>query len=699
MLRYLCDGERDTQAATLGTHSSAKPARPLLPAILATTAALALQVALFLWFGAGPVLARIPSYNPITRTFALVASLSVGFLALSRYRVLRDPMSYWIGTGFASVSIALTFHILVWPGLLPSGASLIGHSPDCPFWTARPGSFVLAFFFLAAALARYPGKHTFVGRHWASAVAAWLLLFLSLELVLVHFEHRLPALVHTNGTFAGPTLATQWILVVVFGVGAIISTRRYLRSGNSLLGYVALCQIAYAFSELSLSIGAKRYDLWWYTSRIVLAGSFLVVMFGLLSEYVGLFRREHEKSVELQSKSAQLEAALQALSSDISHRERIAQALRESEAQVRQLADAMPQLVWCARADGEHEYFNRQWYSYTGTTFKDCGGERWSNFLHPDDRQRTLEHWHRSLQTGEPYEVEYRYRRASDGVFRWFIGRALPVRDTQGNVVRWFGTCTDIDALKKAQEALVRSEKLASVGRMAMTIAHEINNPLEAVMNTLFILQGKRDLPDSVRSHLAVADSELRRIAHISKQALGFYRESAAPAVTSVSEILESVLDLLKSKIKAKHAVIVKDWDRDLDIYAVSGELRQVFSNLLSNSLDAIEDDGTIKIRASRVGSFKDPQVRITVADNGKGIAAMYLPCIFDPFFTTKDSIGTGLGLWVSKQIIDKHGGSIRVRSSTNGPRRGTAFSILLSGTHRVAERPQFMAAAHRQAS
>jgi signal transduction histidine kinase len=240
---------------------------------------------------------------------------------------------------------------------------------------------------------------------------------------------------------------------------------------------------------------------------------------------------------------------------------------------------------------------------------------------------------------------------------------------------------------KLAQEALLRSEKLASVGRMAATIAHEINNPLEAVMSLLFLAKEDKELPESVRQHLDIADGELNRIAHITRQSLGFYRESNAPAFTSVNAVLESTIGLLKSRIRAKQAVIEKQWDSDVGITAVAGELRQVFSNLLANSLDAIGEKGTIKLRVSPGTTFSTGRrcVRITVADNGQGISPSSRQHLFEPFFTTKGTVGTGLGLWVSKQIVDKHGGTIRMRSSNNGERRGTVFSVVLPVSPAVA--------------
>lgn len=239
----------------------------------------------------------------------------------------------------------------------------------------------------------------------------------------------------------------------------------------------------------------------------------------------------------------------------------------------------------------------------------------------------------------------------------------------------------DIAERKLAQQALLRSEKLASAGRLAASIAHEINNPLEAVTNTLYLARMSTADPESVRKYLDMADDELKGIAHITRQALGFYRESNAPVLTSVTAVLESAMDLLSGKIKAKHVEIQRQWDSTVKISAVAGELRQVFSNLLVNSLDAIGENGTIKIRVSPGARLRSGIrcVLVTVADNGRGISPEERQHIFEPFFTTKGTVGTGLGLWVSKQIIDNHGGVIRVRSCCKEEgRRGTTFSILL---------------------
>jgi two-component system NtrC family sensor kinase len=241
----------------------------------------------------------------------------------------------------------------------------------------------------------------------------------------------------------------------------------------------------------------------------------------------------------------------------------------------------------------------------------------------------------------------------------------------------------EIAARTKAEAALIQSEKLASVGRMSAVIAHEINNPLAAVTDLLYLIKSIEGMPEEAAEYLETADAELKRIAHITRQTLGFYREMAAPTTFPIAGLLSSVLDLLRAKVKAKQAVVECQCDSALEITTMHGELRQVLSNLLTNSLDALGQNGRIIFRASL---SHDPRngggrIRITVADDGQGIDSANLPQIFEPFFSTKGTIGNGLGLWLSKQIVEKKGGSIRVRSCANREQRGTTFSIVLPQT------------------
>lgn len=242
---------------------------------------------------------------------------------------------------------------------------------------------------------------------------------------------------------------------------------------------------------------------------------------------------------------------------------------------------------------------------------------------------------------------------------------------------------TEMAARKKAESALIRSEKLAVAGRMAAALAHEINNPLSAVMDLVYLAQSVDGNPVQCVDYLNQADAELRRVAHVVRQTLGFYREPASPTTFAVQTLLESVVGLLKARIRSTSAVIDLQEDSQPMITAKYGELRQVLSNLVLNSLDAVGNNGTAGKVAIRATSFHRPdsaqrQIRITVADNGSGITPAVMPRIFEPFFSTRDSTGNGLGLGVCKQIVDSSGGSLQVRSNTIGPRRGTTFSLTL---------------------
>jgi len=231
----------------------------------------------------------------------------------------------------------------------------------------------------------------------------------------------------------------------------------------------------------------------------------------------------------------------------------------------------------------------------------------------------------------------------------------------------------------RAQEALRRSEKLAVTGRLAASIAHEINNPLEAVTNLLYLIRVSPEA-DQAEKYLTEAEQELARVAEIAKHTLRFYREPNHPIDTEVAGVLRSVLVLYNSRLAAANITVkLENADCPATVLASPGELRQVIANIIGNAIDAMRRGGRLRIRIStETGGPAAPRVRLTIADTGSGIPVALLPAIFEPFVTTKGETGTGLGLWVTGEIIRRNGWSIRVRSRC-GPRQpGTAFSITM---------------------
>ncbi|WP_446744115.1 ATP-binding response regulator [Silvibacterium acidisoli] len=240
---------------------------------------------------------------------------------------------------------------------------------------------------------------------------------------------------------------------------------------------------------------------------------------------------------------------------------------------------------------------------------------------------------------------------------------------------------SEITDQRRAEAALLSSERLAATGRMAHTIAHEINNPLEAITNLLYLLQHQTDDPEKTASYLATAQKELARVSRITRQILSFNRESSMPVPVSLSETIEDVLALNNRSIVDKALRLEKKWDETLHIEGFPAQLRQVFTNIIRNSIEASRNDGALHIRISKSTLTRDggkEACRVTICDVGSGIRPQDLPRIFDAFFTTKDLKGSGVGLWLSSTIINEHGGRIQVRSSVRPGRSGTCISVIL---------------------
>ncbi len=276
--------------------------------------------------------------------------------------------------------------------------------------------------------------------------------------------------------------------------------------------------------------------------------------------------------------------------------------------------------------------------------------------------------------------------------FTW-LASAYPVRTTPQQI-RWVGAIVlDASERKRNEEALRKTEKLAATGRLAASIAHEINNPLEAITNLLFLLRNYCSLEGQSLKYATMAEYEAKRIAEITQQTLRFYRQPNLPGRARVGELLDSALNLYVGRLSSLSVSIVRNYDADIDLFCFSGELRQVFANLFGNSLDALPKGGRLMIRARASGSWAVPDrkgIRFTIADTGAGMPPEVRKRAFEAFFTTKQSTGTGLGLWVSQEIVSKHHGTFRVRSrsAASGKGSGTVFQIFIPDDPGLAATP-----------
>jgi len=344
---------------------------------------------------------------------------------------------------------------------------------------------------------------------------------------------------------------------------------------------------------------------------------------------------------------------------------------REMAAIVEYSCDA----IYGTRPDGTITSWNHaaeQLYGYTAEEAVGLPVVR----LAPPERRDEVERNLALLNSGG-HVASYRTERMrKDGTRCPILLSVSPLRNGRGKIVGTSTIARDISAEKQSEEAIRRTDKLATAGRLAASIAHEINNPLEAVVNLLYLA---RHDSSHAGEYLTLAEQEVGRVAQLAQQTLGFVRDNS-PGSMDPAVIMDEILQLYSRKLEGRQIRVTRRYSDTCPISGYSGELRQLLANLVVNAVDAMADGGSLQVRVAtgRDWSSGREGVRITVADNGSGIPRNNLRRIFEPFFTTKKDTGTGLGLWVSRGIVQKHGGSIRVRSRVDGRATGTVFLIFL---------------------
>src|ERR1700733_3776714 len=306
--------------------------------------------------------------------------------------------------------------------------------------------------------------------------------------------------------------------------------------------------------------------------------------------------------------------------------------------------------------------------------------------LIPEELQYEEEEILKKLRAGERIDHYETTRRKKNGEKFDVSVTISPIRDGAGHVTGASKIARDISDRKKIERMLIQSEKLAATGRMAATIAHEINNPLESVMNLIFLARQHSAESGKAHQYLLTAEEELERVSHIARQTLGYYKDTGSPTGVYLHDVIENVLTVYNSRLTSTGIAVDLQFNDLQKLIASKGEMLQVFSNVIANAIDAMHQGGSLKISTRQLIGLSEDGIQTVVRDNGTGIKQEHLERIFEPFFTTKGDLGTGIGLWVAKQLVEKRGGQISVASSTEQGNSGTSITIFIPFTIPVSQ-------------
>jgi PAS domain S-box-containing protein len=420
---------------------------------------------------------------------------------------------------------------------------------------------------------------------------------------------------------------------------------------------------------------ATRIALWHRQVRSMLVG--LIILALSMGVLIGLFTR------------SRLHAVSDAYKTSLDVLNRRAEEIFQSEQQLRTTLDSIGDGVITCDSDGKVQMMNPIAQELTGWGQVDAVG-------HPLEEVFCIVH----ETTREPMEnpvskvkrlnnivgvANHTVLIRKDGTELHIADSGAPIRDQNGKMAGIVLVFRDITRERRTQEALLANEKLAVAGRLAATIAHEIHNPLDSVSNLLYLMRTGVSEEES-RHFMDMAEQELARVTQISRAMLGLYRESKAPVQVDLKEMLLEILLLMERRFTDLDVTMHADLPNSVIVDAFPAELRQVFTNLITNAAEAASPGGQVRVsiipQAAGIGTDGLKQqagATVIIADNGAGISESVRPHLFQPFFTTKGEYGTGLGLWVSRGIVNKHGGSIDLDSSTDNGSHGTIVSVFLA--------------------
>jgi len=364
---------------------------------------------------------------------------------------------------------------------------------------------------------------------------------------------------------------------------------------------------------------------------------------------------------------------------------RLYKALSATEERYRFSCESMPQMLFTARADGANDYVNSRWLQYTGLTLDQTAGDGWMAAIHPDDLDQTRQRWQQASASGERFDMEFRLRR-SDGVYRWFLVRSLPMRNPQRQIVRWFGTCTDIHDQKQIEQELKRAKESAEAAnaakdRFLAVLSHELRTPLTPVLSTVNLLESQSDLPADLKNSIDMIRRNVELEARLIDDLLDLTRISRGKLqlhfqTVDAHAFLTSAIDICRGEINDKNLTLEIDLSAaNSGVCADSARLQQVFWNLIKNAVKFTPAGGLIRVLTRDTPS----NLLVQVSDTGIGIEPDSLGRIFDAFEQGEASVtrrfgGLGLGLAISRALVNAHHGILSADSP--GRNLGTIFTV-----------------------
>jgi len=497
---------------------------------------------------------------------------------------------------------------------------------------------------------------------------------------------RLPAVTR----FSPALVALSILLAILFSLIALLmafglreETRWSVprRLGSALVMGAAISAMHYTGMAAASFFPAPLPDLSHALSISPLANNgivivtFLVILAAMTTSSVDrragaeIQRMNRELERRVAERTLQLEAVNRSLRNEILERERAEEDLRQSKDRLRLVIDTLPALVWSKLPDGSADFLNQRFREYTGLSVEEGLGWGWMrNAFHPEDRAE--EEWRAAFAAGEPFEKEARLRRA-DGVYRWFLLRAAPLRDELGHVVKWYGTTTDIEDRRRAEEALLQAQdRLAHVtrtqamGELAAAIAHEVNQPLTAIVtNANFSLRQLKGSPlnlDELQAAIAEIVNDGNRASAVILRIRGLLmKQTPRTAQLDINKIIQEVLALLRNELTRNRVSLRTEVAANLPrVRGDPVQLQQLLINLIMNSVEAMRGSAE-RSRKLSIKSVENAEgISVRVQDSGPGVAPEQADRIFEPFFTTKPE-GIGMGLSISRSIVESHGGRL----------------------------------------